>query len=147
MSVTALAAADPVAAVIAWLRGHGEIVAALGGEDRISGLNEAPYPRLQVVPSPGGSDRDLVWRTEPEVALVTYGSLDGTPGQSALRGLHYLALAVVRQLPNSTFTSTQAVVSTVRPSSAARWAPEPLTRQPAWRSTLIVSIHPPREIP
>jgi hypothetical protein len=141
---TALSLADPVAALITWLRAHATIVAQFGSADRVSGLNEAPYPRLMVAPSQGGSDRSLRWLIEPEVALATFGTLDGTPGQAELRRLHYVALAAAEELTRSTFGPSAAVVTAVRPSSAARYAPEPGTGQPVWRSTLLVSIHPPR---
>ena len=142
----ALSLADPVAALISWLRAHASVVAEFGSADRVSGLNEAPYPRLMVAPSAGGSDRTLRWLIEPEVAVTTFGTLDGTPGQAELRRLHYVALAAAEELTRAAFGSTTAVVTGVRPSSAARYSPEPGTGQPAWRSTLLVSIHPPAEI-
>jgi hypothetical protein len=141
-----LADADPVAVLLAWLRGHAGVVAAFGDAARISGRNESPYPRLQVAPSTGGSDRGLRWLLEPEVMLATYGDVDGTPGQSALRRLHYIALDAAVALPTSSFLASDAVVCSVRSSSATRFAAEPLTGQPVWRSTLLVSIHPPAQI-
>lgn len=140
-----LAAADPVAVLLAWLRGHASVLAEFGDPARISGRNETPYPRLMVMPSPGGSDGDLRWILDGEVSLTTYGEFDGTPGQAALRRMHYTALGAAAELPMSRFTAGQPVVSAIRATTAAYWAPEPLTGQPAWRSTLLLTIHPPRQ--
>lgn len=147
MPAGALHTADPVAALLSWLRAHPGVVAAFGDAARVSGRNEAPYPRLAVQPAAGGSDGDLRWQVSPELSLATYGDLDGTPGQAALRRLHYIALAAAAELPRSQFGPAEPVVTMVRPSSGARFAPEPLTGQPAWRSTLSVSIHPALAIP
>jgi hypothetical protein len=142
-----LADADGVAALLAWLRGHPAVLAAYGDAAHISGVNEAPYPRLYVAPGAGGSDRNLRWLLEQEVALTSFGDVDGTPGQSALRRAHYTALAAAAALPAAAVTSAaQPVVAAVRPSSATRFAPEPGTGQPAWRSTLVLSIHPPAAV-
>lgn len=143
MPAGALHTADPVATLLSWLRSHPQVTAAFGDAARVSGRNESPYPRLAVSPSAGGSDGDLIWHITPEVTLATYGDLDGTPGQSALRRLHYIALAAAAELPRRQFAVTDPVVTMVRPSTAARFAPEPITAQPAWRSTLSISIHPP----
>jgi hypothetical protein len=146
-SAGALHTADPVAALLSWLRGHAGVTAALGDAAHISGRNEPPYPRLLIAPSAGGDDLALRWVLTGEVGLSTLGALDGTPGQAELRRLHYTALAAAAELPASTFGPADPVVSAVRPSSPARFAPEPLTGQPAWRSTLLLTMHPATAVP
>lgn len=142
MSAPPLAAADPVAAMLAWLRAHPAVLAEFGEAARISGRNESPYPRLAVSPSAGGHDGDLLWLITPEIELVTYAALDGTPGQAALRRMHYTALQAAAEVVAAAPTG-QPVISAVRPSSAARYRAEPLSGQPAWRSTLLITVHPP----
>lgn len=146
-SAGALHTADPVAALLSWLRGHSGVTAAFGDAAHISGRNEPPYPRLLISPSAGGDDLSLRWVITGEVALATLGAPDGTPGQAELRRLHYLALSAAVDLPRAAFGPADPVVSAVRPSTAARFAPEPLTGQPAWRSTLLLTIHPATAIP
>ncbi|GAA3471042.1 hypothetical protein [Nonomuraea roseola] len=43
-----LSRADPVPAILAWLRAHPAVTAALGGPDRVGAYSEEPYPRLRV---------------------------------------------------------------------------------------------------
>lgn len=138
-----LADADAVAALLAWQRGHPAVIAAFGDAAHVSGRNEAPYPRLRIAPAGGGSDRDLIWASEQEVAVETYGAIDGTPGQAALLRLHRVALAAARTLAEADPAVGQTVVTDLRASSPARFTPEPLTGQPCWRSTLMLTVHPP----
>lgn len=144
MSFADLSAADPIVAALTWLRQHPAMLAEFGDASRISGTNEAPYPRSLVQPSAGGDDRDMVWLMEPEISMVTIGDLDGTPGQAELRRLHYVALGVLAQIVGAPAAPDLPVVTRVTPSSSARFEPEPLTFQPAWRSTLLLVIHPPQ---
>ena len=146
-SAGALHTADPVAALLSWLRGHTGVTAAFGDASHISGRNEPPYPRLLIAPSAGGDDQGLIWTLIGEVAVSTLGAPDGTPGQAELRRLHYTALAAAAELPRSAFAAGDPVVSAVRPSTAARFAPEPITGQPAWRSTLLLTMHPAAVVP
>lgn len=144
VDVPDLGDADPVARLIAWLRQHQRVLAEFGGADHVSGQNKDPYPHLRVAPSDGGSDGDLRHLIKPEVSIEVYGPLDGTMGQSALRRLLYgVALPACMELVEAPTLPGQAVVSGIESSTRGRWAPEPLTAQPAWRATLIVSIHPP----
>lgn len=143
MTAADLAAADPIAAMLAWLRQHPRVLAEFGDASRVAGTNEAPYPRVMVSPSAGGDDRDLIWLLEPEISVVTYGEPDGTPGQAELRRLHYVVLAAATEIVGWSPPPTIGVTSLVRSSSAARWEAEPLTGEPAWRSTLVMRIHPP----
>ena len=54
-----LTAADPIAVVVAWLKQHPTIAAEFGGDAHVSGLNEAPFPHVEVAAGPGGDLRDL----------------------------------------------------------------------------------------
>jgi hypothetical protein len=138
-----LASADAVARMLAWLRVDPAVLAAFGDANHVSGQNRAPYPHMRVSPSPGGSDGDLRWLLEQEVALTAFGDLDGTLGSSALKALLYVALSSAYVLGETPPTGGESVVCGVRSSSAARPLDIPLTGQPAWTATVIVTIHPP----
>lgn len=143
MTQGTLADADGVAALLAWQRAHPAVIAAFGSSAHVSGRNEAPYPRHVVSPGAGGDDRDLLWATDQEVLLATYGALDGTPGRAALWRLHRAALAAARQIGDADSVPGQAVVTRIRSSAPTRFVPEPGTGQPVWRSGVLLTVHPP----
>lgn len=143
MTQGSLADADGVAALLTWLRGHPVVVAAFGDAAHVSGRNEAPYPRLLVSPGAGGNDRDLLWATDQEVLLATYGALDGTPGQAELWRLHRAAVGAVWGIAEAESVPGEAVVTAVRSSAPTRFVPEPVTGQPVWRSGVLLTVHPP----
>jgi hypothetical protein len=143
-----LALADALKAMLRHLRQHAGVLAEVSGDAaRVGGTVEAPYPRFFVGPSSGGDDRDLRWLIEPELAVATYGDLDGTPGSAELWRMHYVLLGACTEVVGAAPAADIGVVSLVSSSSSARWEPEPLTGEPAWRSTLRVRIHPPVALP
>lgn len=134
--------ADPAAVVIAYFHVHGALTEALNGGG-ISARNEPPYPHLQVLDTPGGSDRALTWLIAPEVTIRAYGDLDGTPGKAVLRRVLYTALQALRDLPNVPAGPGQPVVTAVDFTGAGGWLPEP-TGQPCYVARPRLYMHPPQ---
>jgi hypothetical protein len=135
--------ASATARVLSWMRQHVRVLEELGGPDHVSGQNKAPYPHLRVAPEAGGSDRGLRWLLERELSLSVYGDVDGTLGPAELERLLYVALIAVAEAPAGPHLPGQAVITAVRSSTSARPLAVPLTSQPAWTATVMVSIHPP----
>ncbi|MEU1221242.1 hypothetical protein [Streptomyces microflavus] len=141
MDPYALADADPVAAVLAWLAEHPKVEEALGGPGRVSGAREAPWPHLRVAAGPGGNLGNLTWLTEPEVSLELYGDPGGWPGPAALsRALKVCAIAAT-ELSDAEPVAGRAVISGVRPSGVLLESPLE-TGQPRWVMGLLVTLHP-----
>ncbi|MER5301303.1 hypothetical protein ABT039_17775 [Streptomyces lasiicapitis] len=136
-----LANADPVSALLAWLRQHPRVAAALGGPGRASGIAEAPWPHLRVTHGPGGDMRTLAWATEPEVTLEVYGDPGGWPGQAELRRIILVCAAAATELPDAPHAPGQPVISGVRPSGTLLWSPL-VDGQPRWLLGLLVTLHP-----
>jgi hypothetical protein len=136
-----LADVNPVAEVLSWLQGHTGLIAVLGSSAHVTGLVEPPYPHVQVSPGAGGDYRELVWAVAPEVVVSTWGNVDGTPGQAALRAIHQLALAACAEIPRRQHITGQTVVSRVTPSSSVVPAGTPLGSR-GWTTTLSVVCHP-----
>jgi hypothetical protein len=135
--------ADPVAVVHDWLRNHPDQTALLGGPEHVSALVEGPWPHVVVSDGPGGDLRDLVWSTEPMVTLEVVGHPDGYPGPAALRKLAIQQALLVAQLPEREVTSTQSVVSKVKPAGVLAWAPLFNGQQPRFVMDLLITIRPP----
>lgn len=142
----AIADADPVAAVLAWLAEHPKVREALGGPGHVSGALEAPWPHLRVTAGPGGDMRDLRWATEPEVSLELYGDPGGWPGPAALRRTLLACAVAAAEMPDVPTVPGESVVSGVRPSGMLIESPL-ATGQPRWIMGLLVTIHPPTETP
>jgi hypothetical protein len=139
-----LAAADPVAVAVAWLRTHPLIFTEFGEATHISGTNRAPYPHIRITPTPAGDERGMVWASDHELSLEVYGDPDGTPGQAALRRLYYLAAGALAELPDRTdITPLDVVVARVRPTSAGRFVTDPVTEQQRWSGTFMLTVRPP----
>ncbi len=137
----AIADADPVAVVLAWLAEHPRVQEALGGPGRVSGLAEAPWPRLRVAAGPGGDLRTLTWATAPEVALELYGDPAGWPGPAAMRHTLLTCALAATELPDAQPAPGRPVVSDVRPSGMLIDSPL-ATGQPRWVMSLILTLHP-----
>lgn len=133
--------ADPVDVVIAYLNSHPEVVAVLGGDDRISKENEPPYLHLGITDTTGGSDRTLRWLIAPELTLKLWGDLDGTPGKAAMRRALYTILQALRDLPDQPTEPGQPVVTAVESRVGGGWTPEP-TGQPQYSARVQVFLHP-----
>jgi hypothetical protein len=132
--------ADALAAAISFLSTHERVIAALGGEGRVRGTNEPPYPRLRLSSVPG-SDRDLRWLLAPAVRLEALGDLDGSQTSDELRRILYIALGALTEMPEQEYGPGEPVVTNVASAGAGGSAPLP-TGQPRWMSTVGVSIHP-----
>ncbi|MGC4950901.1 hypothetical protein ACLQ2N_32515 [Streptomyces sp. DT224] len=137
----ALADADEVAAVLAWLAEHPKVTAALGGPGHVSGTREAPWPHLRVAAGPGGDLGTLTWRTEPEVTLELFGDPGGWPGPAALSRLLKLCALAAAELPGAPPVPGQPIISGVRPSGVLLESPLE-TGQPRWLMGLLVTQHP-----
>lgn len=136
----AAAAADPVAAALAYLKLCPEVVEAFGGVEHISGEIEAPWPRLRISDGPGGSLRTLRWDTAPEILLEVFGDAAGWPGKAELRRLAMLAAAALVHMPEQDPVPPGPVVALVTPGTLAM---SPLTSgQTRYSLTLGMVMHP-----
>lgn len=135
------AAADPLPAVLEWLRQHPAITAAFGGPDHVSGVMEAPWPHLCVTPGVSSDLRDLQWDTVSDVTLDVYGDPAGWPGPAELRRLLLLAARICSEIPPSSGAPELPVISAVAPSGLL--AAIPLQNgQQRWTLGLRVTSHP-----
>lgn len=149
-----LAAADPVAVVVARLRRPGDtrVRAELGvGPDDdlgpcIGARNVPPYPRLIVSDPPGGSNRGLRWLMSPVVQIEAVGDLDGRPGKAALRRLLFVALQDIKGIPDEATPPGEPVVTEVTSDGSAGDVPLP-NGQPRYLSSVNVHLHPPQPQP
>ncbi|MFJ3793564.1 hypothetical protein [Kitasatospora sp. NPDC090091] len=137
-----VAAVDPVAAALTHLRHHPVVTQAFGGADHISGLVEAPWPRLRVLPGPGGDLRGLRWDTVGEVTIEAISDPAGWPGSAELRRLTLLAAAALIELPNVDPPPPGPVVSHVRPTSPAPAFTELTSGAIRYSLTLQLVMHP-----
>ena len=133
---------DPVALTLAYLSAHTDVVAAVGGAGRVRGVNEPPYPRIEIT-NPSSNDRDLRWVIAPVLQVAALGDLDGTPGPAALRRILMTTLVALKAWPDIPRGPGEAVVTEVRSVSGA--ADSPLaTGQPRWISRVQLWVHPAR---
>ncbi len=137
-----LSAADPFAVVIAHLRAHPAVTAAFGGPDHVSGLVEAPWPHVRVIPSGGGDLGELLWHTTWQVQVEVIDHPANPVGQAALWRLAMTAAQAARDLTERAVTSADPVVSRVRPSGVVAWSPLP-SGQGRWVCGLLITIRPP----
>ncbi|GAA2842879.1 hypothetical protein ACFQ0M_48055 [Kitasatospora aburaviensis] len=138
----AVAAVDPVAAALTHLRQHPTVVQAFGGPDHVSGMVEAPWPRLRVLSGPGGDLRGLRWDTAGEVTIEAISDPAGWPGSAELRRLTLLAGAALIALPDVDPPPAGPVVSHVRPTSPAPTLTELTSGAIRYSLTLQVVMHP-----
>ncbi len=117
------------------------MTAALGGSGRVGAFNEPPYPRLRVLDTPGGDDRDLKWLIAPEIQLEAYGDLDGSPGKAKLREILYVALGALMELPHQPPADGYPVITGVASSRSGGWIPEP-SGQPRYVTAVRLWVHP-----
>jgi hypothetical protein len=141
VAVDDLAKADPIPRVVAWLNDHPAVTSALGGANRVSAVNEPPYPRLRIS-DVGGDDRDLTWLIATDVQIEAYGDLDGAPGREELRRILYVALGALVELPEQPVALTDVVVSRVQSLRAGGFIAEP-TGQPRYLSVVRIMSHAP----
>lgn len=140
-----LSTADPITAVLAWLRRHPRVLAEFGGAEYISGANEAPYPHVRISGGPGGSDLDLRHLIAPEVLVEVYGDQAGQPGDAELRRLLYVVLTACVELGYQTgqpFQPGDPVVTAVVSANNAVASPLAAPAQPRWLAAVQVFLHP-----
>lgn len=143
-----LAAADPVARIVAWLRARPKVKIELGlapdadARDYIGDRDLAPYPRLLVSDPPGGTMRNLRWLMAPAVQLEAIGDLDGRPGKAQLRRILLVALQEVALLPEQPAQPGEAVITNIGGDGSIGGVPKP-NGQPRYLATVYPSIHPP----
>lgn len=140
MSAEDLARADPLPRVLSWLSAHPAVTAVLGGVGRVGAFNEPPYPRIQLL-DVGGDDRSLVWLIAPEIQVVAYGDLDGSPGKAALRQALYTTLGALAELPDQPTPDGQPTITAVASVRAGGWLPE-ASGQPRYVASVRVYTHP-----
>ncbi|MFI9845100.1 hypothetical protein ACIHFD_49335 [Nonomuraea sp. NPDC051941] len=140
--MAALADADAVPPVIAYLAAHPAVTAALGGPGRVGGDNAPPYPRLRIADMPGGSENLRTKVVGQRIQIEALGMLDGpTIGKEALRRILYTVLDALAQLPEAPAGTGRAVVSDVGSAVAGGYVPLADGR-PRYVATLTVTVRP-----
>lgn len=143
------AEADPIPVVLAYLREHPETPGLLGGPEHISGIIEAPWPRLTVDLGVSSDLRrlDLNWDAQYEIAFELLGHPGGAPGKAGLFQIALRILRILGQLPNvQVVDEFTPVVSRVDQSGAPAWTPK-TSGQPAYQFSVLLTIRPPRSMP
>ena len=141
MTELTLADADPVSVLLAWLKQSTTAADALGGPDRVSGIEEAPWPHLKVSHGPGGDLRDLNWSIAPAVTLEALGDPGGWPGQAELRRILLRCAKAAQELAEAPHVPGRPVVRGIKPSGLLIWSPL-VDGQPRWLMNLSVTLHP-----
>ncbi|MET7335927.1 hypothetical protein [Nonomuraea sp. NPDC005650] len=137
--------ADAVPPIIAYLSGHPEMTAELGGPGRVDGEHEPPYPRLRVADAPGGTDDLDAEIVGQRITLEALGTIDGpTIGKAKLRRILYTALRIVRQLPTAPEGTTDKVVVTAVSSAVAGGYVPLADGRPRYVATITATAHPAR---
>jgi hypothetical protein len=136
-----LSLADGLAVAAAWLAAHPDVIAALGGPGRVSGVVGPLYPCVRITGGPG-SDRDLRWVKDDLVTVEVWGDPDGTPGPAALKRVMYRVLEALTELPARPVTPGDAIVTAVVSVNPAQ--PVPVDGQPRWTAAVLLTVHPPR---
>ncbi|MEU4703394.1 hypothetical protein [Nonomuraea dietziae] len=141
MATEDLSRADPVPVILAWLRAHPAVTAALSGPDRVGAYSEEPYPRLRVSDVPGGVDNYLTRLVGTRIQIEALGSMDGGPGKEELRRILYVGLAALGELPAADPAPAGPVIVSVRPAQAGGYVPE-ADRRPRYLAQATVWSHP-----
>lgn len=136
--------ADAVSEVLAHFKTDPRVVEAVGGEDRISGLTEAPWPRIVVSPGAGGDMREAQSSIEPYVLVEVVGPLDGTIGPAELWRTAMKCVTSAKSMPERDHVVGRAIVSRVRLIGGVNKQPL-LSGQTRWSLTLAVAISPPQD--
>jgi hypothetical protein len=135
-----LVALDALSVVRAHLIADPDVLAALGGPDRVGGRNAPPFPRVLLTDPPGGDDRGHVHLVERVVQIATLGDPADEIAKADLAQIHRTVVASVYALPTVTPSPGTPVVTWVR-GSGGGFSPEP-TGQRRYLSTLVLSMHP-----
>lgn len=138
---------DPLAIVLAHLKAHPRIGDLLGDSEHVSGIEEAPWPHLVVTEGIASDLRRGDWEAEHEIAFHLLGHPGGAPGKAGVRQLAAQVLRVALDLADGPDpTTTDPVVSDVRPSGGFIWHPL-ANGQPTYRFAIRFVVHPPLEYP
>jgi hypothetical protein len=132
---------DPIGVAKPYLEAHQGVRAWFGDPGWISDRNEPPYPRLQLLDTPGGTDLLRRWLVGQELTLRLLADPDGTPGKKALRDGMGVILDALRDLPEVPAISGEPVVTDVRFTGAVGYVPEP-TGQLAYLARVQIFMHP-----
>ncbi len=136
-----LTAADPVAIALGWLRGHPNVSADHGGPLYVSGLYEAPWPRLRVSTGPGGAVDSVLWQNDGEVTLEVVDHPANPIGQAELWRLSMRTLIAFWNITERDVSPADPVVTNIRASGT--WAWQPLqTGQGRYIMGVNLSVHP-----
>jgi len=144
--VVDLASADPLAAATAALTASPAVAAALArwpapGTRRVLGEARPPWPMLQVTAGATGGTGLLRWTVRSEVLVSAWGAPDRSIGSADLRGLLYVALGVLAELPELRAVPGAPVVCDVRLSVPAQPLEQP-DGQLRWFAGLDITCHP-----
>lgn len=108
--MTDLSTSDAVAETLHHLLNDPDVAAALGGDDRVSGVMEAPWPHV-VVSQGGDGDLGLMrGRLVHEVKLELYGPMDHSIGAAELYRIMLVVLTSVADMSERDHPSGHAVV-------------------------------------
>jgi hypothetical protein len=131
------------------LRQSSTVLAAFGGVGHISGLVEAPWPHLQVVPGQGGDPRGWRWSRVADVTLRVIGHPNGAPGEAAMESLGLTAVTALIQLADRVTPQGEPVVAQVlgagnlAPAGAFGVSQQLTSGQSRWEVTVSLTVHPP----
>jgi hypothetical protein len=137
-----LTLADGRALAVARLLTSSAMTSALGGADRVYGGDRPrpPYPMLRV--GAGTTDnRTLTWLLDDGIVLEAWGDLDGQPGAAELRRILYVAIGVLRDLPDEPAVPGWPVISRAAFPTAS-YVPGP-GGQPRYLAAGTLTVHPP----
>ena len=115
---------------------------ALPAAGNLSGLNEPPYPHVQVRPGGGGVGGRLVWSVTEEVIVEVWCALNGTPGSAAAKKLLMEFVYWLCRACDRPHVAGRPVVVDVVMVGAARPGSDAATRQPKWSATVKITAHP-----
>ncbi|WP_433357885.1 hypothetical protein ACQP25_45000 (plasmid) [Microtetraspora malaysiensis] len=135
-----LADADPFPRVLATLQASQAVEALLGAPERVGSDHKAPYPRLRVRPTTGGSEDFEQLRVVQPVRLDVYDSTDTPRGDEALRDILIAAVAELVRLPETTPPGGPAI-NRVISGTKIQPLPEPDGRN-RWFTIVNVHAHP-----
>lgn len=141
-------APDPLACVLAFLRGHTDLPAELDvdRDKQVAGRKRGKWPCLVVTETPAGQG-GLVWQTNTELMLQVLDTTDKTAqvGESRQRAILQRCLQIVHALVDTDqpLAGRREVVTFVGPGVAPSQIDDPgVPGQPRWLATVSVNAHP-----
>lgn len=132
---------DPIGVAAPYLEVHQDVRDWFGDPGWISDRNEPPYPRLQLLDTPGGVERTRRWLIGREMTLKLFADFDGSPGKKALHDGMGVILDALAELPEVPAVPGKPVITLVEFTGAMGYVPEP-TGQMVYMSRVLLWMHP-----